>query len=501
MKLRWYNIAGLWAAVLVCSFSFAVLAPALAETVETAETVESEYYAVFMENKKVGWAEGLRTVDKGIVRTTEKMEMTITRAGTSMTVKTVETVIESKDGVPIGFETEENMAGMVKKVVGKLNNEGKVDITITATGVSQQMTIDWPQGAVMTEALRLLQMKKGLKESTSYQAQMFSPSLLTAVGAQISIGGKEQVDLLGSVVELTKVTTTMTVMTQPFTSVSYVDSQLNAKKIVVPMLGMTLEMVGCDKAFALSDNDVVDFLERLLTQCPAAIADVELKKSITYHLKCADAAKVKIPSTDNQTVQLQADGTIAVTVKPIEAASGVKFPYEGDSVEILELLKPTRYLQSDDETVMDLARRAVSGAKDAATAVGQIESFVNGYITAKNLSVGYATAADVAGSRQGDCSEHAVLAAAICRSAGIPAKVVSGIVYAPSFAGRKDVFIGHAWAEALVGDKWICIDPTRAPGGFGAGHIALAAGSGDPIDFFSMLSTLGYFTIEKVVCE
>jgi transglutaminase-like putative cysteine protease len=267
------------------------------------------------------------------------------------------------------------------------------------------------------------------------------------------------------------------------------------------MLGMNLEMVACDRAFALSDNDVVDFLERLLTQCPEAIADVESKKSITYHLKPADAAKVKIPSTDNQTVQLQTDGTISVTVKPIEAASEAKFPYKGDNAEILELLKPTRYLQSDDETVMDLARRAVSGAKDAATAVGQIESFVNGYITAKNLSVGYATAADVAGSRQGDCSEHAVLAAAICRAAGIPAKVVSGIVYVPSFAGRKDVFIGHAWAEALVGDKWICIDPTRAPGGFGAGHIALAAGSGDPVDFFSMLSTLGYFTIEKVVCE
>jgi len=293
----------------------------------------------------------------------------------------------------------------------------------------------------------------------------------------------------------------MMVMTQPFTSVSYVDSQFHAKKIVIPMLGMTLEMVGCDKAFALSDNDVVDFLERLLTQCPTAIADVESKKSITYHLKSADAAKVKIPSTDNQTVQVQTDGTIAVTVKPIEAGGGVKFPYKGDSVEILELLKPTRYLQSDDETVMDLARRAVSGADDTATAVGQIESFVNGYITAKNLSVGYATAADVAGSRQGDCSEHALLAAAMCRSAGIPAKVVSGIVYVPSFAGRKDVFIGHAWAEALVGDKWICIDPTRAPGGFGASHIALAAGSGDPVDFFSMLSTLGYFTIEKVVCS
>jgi hypothetical protein len=466
-----------------------------------AETVETEYYAVFMDNKKVGRAEGLRTVDKGIVRTTEKMEMTIARAGASMTIKTVETVIESKDGLPIGFETEENMAGMAKKVVGKLTNQGKVDITITATGTSQQMTIDWPQGAMMTESLRLLQLQKGLNEATSYQVNMFSPALLAAVPVQISIGGSGQVDLLGSVVELTKVTTTMMIMTESFTSTSYVDKQLSAKKIVMPMLGMNLELVACDKAFALSDNDVVDFLERLLVQCPAPLSDVESKKSITYHIKPIDAAKVKIPSGDSQMVQFQADGTIAVTVRPIEPDSGIKFPYEGDSTEILESLKPTRYLQSDDEMVSDLARRAVSGAEDAATALRQIESFVNGYITAKNLSVGYATAADVAASRQGDCSEHALLAAAMCRSAGIPARVVSGIVYTPSFAGRKDVFIGHAWAEAFVGDKWIAIDPTRAPSGFGPGHIALAAGSGDPVDFFSMISTLGYFTIEKVTCE
>ena len=89
----------------------------------------------------------------------------------------------------------------------------------------------------------------------------------------------------------------------------------------------------------------------------------------------------------------------------------------------------------------------------------------------------------------------------MCRSAGIPARVVSGIIYANSFAGRNDVFIGHAWAQAYLGDKWICIDPTQTPTGFGPGHITLAIGNGDPAEFFSMLSILGHFTIEKVVCE
>jgi hypothetical protein len=86
----------------------------------------------------------------------------------------------------------------------------------------------------------------------------------------------------------------------------------------------------------------------------------------------------------------------------------------------------------------------------------------------------------------------------MCRAAGVPARVASGIVYIPDFVGRKNVFGGHAWVEAYVGGKWIGLDATRAPNGFDAGHITMASGSGDPADFFSMASTLGYFKIEKI---
>jgi len=50
----------------------------------------------------------------------------------------------------------------------------------------------------------------------------------------------------------------------------------------------------------------------------------------------------------------------------------------------------------------------------------------------------------------------------------------------------------------LLRQKWIGLDATRAPNGFGAGHITMAVGNGDPADFFAMANTLGYFKIEKV---
>jgi hypothetical protein len=277
-----------------------------------------------------------------------------------------------------------------------------------------------------------------------------------------------------------------------------VDKNFAARKTIMPMMGMTLELIACDKTFALSKNDVVDFLGKLLIPSPVALNNLRSTESITYLLAPAGGKELSIPSTDNQTVRQTNDGKVLVTVRPVAAPAGARLPYEGKDEDVLESLKPTRYLQAGDKEIISLARRAVGKTKDAAQAAYQIENFVHEFITEKNLSVGYASAAEVAVSRQGDCTEHAVLTAAMCRAAGVPARVTSGIVYIPEFVGRKNVFAGHAWVQAYVGGKWIGIDATRAPNGFGPGHITMATGSGDPADFFAMANMLGYFKIEKI---
>jgi hypothetical protein len=86
----------------------------------------------------------------------------------------------------------------------------------------------------------------------------------------------------------------------------------------------------------------------------------------------------------------------------------------------------------------------------------------------------------------------------MCRAIGIPARIVFGLTYVKAFAGKENVFGGHAWVEAYVGGKWIGLDATKTPKGFDAGHIALSIGKGEPADFFNLAATLGQFKIEKV---
>ncbi len=81
--------------------------------------------------------------------------------------------------------------------------------------------------------------------------------------------------------------------------------------------------------------------------------------------------------------------------------------------------------------------------------------------------------------------------------------MVVGVAYVEDFAGFQG-FGGHAWVQAYVGSKWVGLDAafkSASFGGYDAGHIALAVGSGNPEDFLSLLNTMGQFKIDKVIVE
>jgi len=322
--------------------------------------------------------------------------------------------------------------------------------------------------------------------------------MMMGIPAEVQVGEMKEIDLFGRPLNLTEVVTIMTVKDQSIVATSYVDKKFKALKTLVPMIGMELEMVACEKSFAMSDVDTVDFLEKLSIASPVRLTNLHTIESVSYTLKPTTDKKLKLPVSPCQSVEPSEAG-IVVTVTDFAAAKNVPFPYTGDDPNAAAALKATDYLQCDNEKVIELAKQAVKEAPDTAAAARQIEAFADGYIIQKDLSVGYASAAEVAETRQGDCSEHAVLAAAMCRAVGIPARVVCGVVYTDSFLSKQSIFGGHMWVEVYIGDTWIGLDATRSEqGGFGPGHIALARGNGEPTDFFGLVNTLGCFEIEKI---
>jgi hypothetical protein len=461
-----------------------------------------EYFAVFLEGQKVGYAIQSREVSNGKVTTSEKVSITVSRLGIPITIDTTETSIETTGGKPLSFELVQQLGAMTTKTIGTLDEQGKVNLTTTAMGSEQKGVFDWPDGAVMAEGMRLLTLKKGLKEGSVYTIKVFSAGIMAAVDAEIKIHSKQNVDLLGRVVVLTEVTTTMTIPDAgAIVSKSYVDDELRPQKMITSVAGMQVEMVACAKEFALGENDVLELIDKMFIPGPEPLDDVHSAKAITYLLNPSSDSELIIPSNDNQHVRRLENGKLIVTVAPVAWPSGVRFPYTGKDRNLLDAMKPNRFLQSDQKEIIELARRAVGSTKDSAEAVRKIEDFVANYVQNRNFSVGYASAAEVVASRQGDCSEFAVLTAAMCRAIGIPAQVVAGVAYVSDFVGLEG-FGGHAWTQAYIGDRWVGLDAAfkaTGRGGYDAGHIALAVGNGEPGGFFNVASTLGKFKIEKII--
>lgn len=465
---------------------------------------DAEYSAVFMQGKKVGYAIHTRKVAGGKVATSEEVSITISRVGIPVTVKMTETSVETTEGKPLSFESIQLLGFVTMKVVGAVNDRGIIELTNSSLGSVQKSTMPWPEGAVMSEGLRLLTLKKGLKPGVEYTVRIFSPGITDAIDATVLIGEKKDVDLLGRVVKLTEMTTTMSMPgAGPMSSTSYVDDEMETLKNSTAIAGMQVDMIACAKEFALGDNDVLELIGMMFIDSPTSLGNPGAASGITYWLAPNPGANFTVPTTDNQKAERLANGKVKLIVRPVPAPARAAFPYKGNDPDLLEAVKPTRFLQSDRADIVKLARKAIGRTKDAVEAVKRIEAFVADYIEDRSLSVGYASAAEVLESRQGDCSEFAVLTAALCRAVGIPAQVVVGIAYVEDFAGHEG-FGGHAWTQAYVGNQWVGLDAafkSSGRGGHDAGHIALAVGNGEPADFFNMASALGGFKIEKLEVE
>lgn len=85
--------------------------------------------------------------------------------------------------------------------------------------------------------------------------------------------------------------------------------------------------------------------------------------------------------------------------------------------------------------------------------------FVAKFIDHKHMARGFDIASVVAQKREGDCTEHAVLTAALLRASGIPSHIVTGAVVV-QIEGKLLAF-GHAWAESHDGKNWQLADATN----------------------------------------
>ncbi len=137
-----------------------------------------------------------------------------------------------------------------------------------------------------------------------------------------------------------------------------------------------------------------------------------------------------------------------------------------------EYLGSSFFINANDEKVKTHAAAAIRQEMDPWKKALLIERWVHRNLAKKNYSEAFATADHVARSLEGDCTEHAVLAAAMCRAAGVPARTAIGLIYIEN--GAQPAMGFHMWTEVWVRGQWMPIDATLGKGFVGATHIKVS---------------------------
>lgn len=190
------------------------------------------------------------------------------------------------------------------------------------------------------------------------------------------------------------------------------------------------------------------------------------------------------------------DGRVVEISAVAVPARGYQLPFKGDFA-IEKYLAPDWQVQSDNQAIIKKTVEVLQGEKDSAKATAMLVDFVSKYVEDSMVAT-IPSAIEVLKQKRGACKEHTVLFAAMARAAGIPTRMVAGLVYSDAYLING--FYYHAWAEVFLADdggrngRWVRVDPTFDQTPADATHIRLKTGNLE--DMISLMQIVGQTRIE-----
>lgn len=447
-----------------------LLLPAAARAIDVNDPPKGvfadEWYAVMMAGAKSGHMhntfERTERDGKEIIRTKTDMTMIAGRGEVQIQVNMLQTTEETLDGEPLRFTSKQTMAKVATVTQGTFSN-GKVRIVEKQFGFfpTDAKTYDLPKGAKMSWGAYREQIAHGLDPGSKFEISIYEPTLAPdkLITTQVEVHEKESLDLFGRKVDGIRTTQKMQLPgtalgEMNLSTTTWLTEEGEVLKMRMSIMNIDVDLVACSKAVALSKNDPADLMTDTLIR---ATGDADSDAATMRFRLEWDQDMPAMPETDMQKVVKREDKS-AVLVNTRYSARP-KTPGKPLTDEEKErYLAATSTLNHKDPQVARLAKKAAAGETDPEKLADQLRRFVSDYVKSKNLSVGFATASEVARSKEGDCSEHGVLLAALGRAVGIPSRVATGYVHAEEFLGQENIFVGHLWTQFHINGQWVDVD-------------------------------------------
>jgi len=470
-----------------------------ASTEQHAETIWESFY---LQGAKIGY--GRTTVrpvtrdEQNLIQTESLNHLWITRFGQTSKQDLQMSSLETPDGKLIEFQTVVSFGPVPTVVTGKVAGD-KLQLTTATQGQKQASSIPWSTDIGGFRAVENSLARQPLKAGEKRSLRMLMPLVNQVADVELAAHEIEDTEILGVKTRLLRVESVSKLSGQVMAATLWLDAAGEVLKSHVAALDQL--SVRSTEALAKApggDADKLDLGVDLFVKVEPPLAKPHQSSEVVYRVDLA-SADPKAVFADGPTQKVKALGphTAEITVtsrRPLANRSGIDNPEKAPA----EYLTANSILQLNDERLKQMAAEAKGDATEPAQIAVALEKYVHGAMKQQDFSQGFATAAEVAESRAGDCTEHAVLLAALARIHGIPSRVAIGLVYVEA-AGA---FGYHMWTEVFLDGQWIPLDATIGRGGTSAAYLKLndssLEGASAYSSFLSVAQVLGQLKVSVI---
>lgn len=353
-----------------------------------------------------------------------------------------------------------NSSGRINDVTATVSGE-TIKATMVTNGDKTEKTIKLPPGAKLLDDPMAELADKPLPTGLKYDAYVFSADSLDIQKITVSVFGKATTILNGKEVEAYKVQ-----VLDPRANLDlYFSSKGDFLKATGP-LGMEYRPEPKSVAMDLTTSGTTGDLA-LASSVPITGTIPNNAKSVTYQVTGVTLENLPLDTT--QSLARTASG-LRLTITPNKSpnkSSTIKQAGSGKE----EWTKPDIRVPSDSQEFKKLAASIIKDQRQVYAAGQLLRKYVFNLMR-PNAGIGVMRdASEILDSKEGVCRDYAVLLGTLTRSAGIPTRFVSGLVY----TGQD--FLYHAWIEIYDGSNWIALDATRPDEFITPGHIKTSQGT------------------------
>ncbi|HEX4129845.1 MAG TPA: transglutaminase family protein [Pirellulales bacterium] len=483
---------------------------------ETAPRARREAWDIyFMQGTKIGYGHVAQTPDNrnGLpaTKTVAETSLAMQRFGQQTAMRIDCTSWESLDGRLLEFECTTRLGPSPQTTRGGVVGDTLRIETQPAAGQPARpptvLPITKPLGGfnAIDDSLARQPMQPGQRRTIeSIWPVINRPATTVLVARDV-----ETTDLLRGTAKLLRIeASTQLPGSPPIDSVLWADERGEVLKNRIESLDQTAYRTSREVAIGHDVNRAAggaagfDLGWSSLVKVSPPIPDAHATRRVRYAVELAGGNPTEAFVSDaGQHVERSGPHSAEITVVAVRPDTPIDAMAVAADPPIAADRQPSALVQSDDPRVVAMAKEAAGDEKDPWALAQRLEAFVHGKIRAKNFSQAFASAAEVAATLEGDCSEHAVLLAALARARGLPARVALGLVYVEA----ESAFGFHMWTETYVVDRWIAMDATLGRGGIGAAHLKLGTtrlADGDALaSFLRVAQVLGRLKIRVLDVE